>query len=46
MTKLIVMAENPLEKVNRITCDWWGESIFTSYKFVFESFSIERFIFI
>lgn len=44
MTKLIVMAENPLEKVNHVTFDWWGENIFTSYKFMFESFSIESFI--
>lgn len=44
MTKLVVMAENPLEKVNHVTCDWWGENIFTSYKFMFESFSIESFI--
>lgn len=44
MTKLIVKAENPLEKVNRITSDWWGENIFTSYKFKFKSFSIESFI--
>lgn len=46
MTKLIVMAENPLEKVNHVTCDWWGENTFTSYKLVFESFSIETFILI
>lgn len=46
MTKLIVMAENPLEKVNHVTGDWWGVNIFTSYKFKFESSSIESFILI